>query len=904
MSSVMNLSRKLLCCSILISLFFTSSIFASGTHCSVFLNESNQALNAIEGLTTSGLSGANSNEYLKAIRDVVTSSNTLEGSYYNYALLADRWKSPEILPRFVSPSAEAALVKEWEGVRGPKTLDAFLPEGVTFIGHQLREAASPNVVKVQENGATVMLRVSKEEFGFDTNVAISKYVPVTYVNEAPKDRYLVRKDAKAAIIYLHGGGTPTTGAHIAESEINHYAMYNVDVVSFDMAAHGEGSRDFYSEGQEEIDGIYKFIKRAVPKGVPVFVVGHSMGGVYADIMMRQSDSEDYPMRDIIAGFGILSPAVDAKPGASAYERAVEMGRRLESQKTDPDFDIKAAPSEREIFDQMARDGKLNPIASLHIGMIMAEMNHVPPAHNGDVWTPSIMVVGEGDPLVYVGFEDLFETAFNLNNVEKHSIETAPDRDGVVKRVGHLLADYYITTTVKDPKSGKETEVTEVLPLKLVREFINKRIMEVRPEKGPLESSKNEGAKDSASIFQAYASDLVFREWVEHGRMVIKENLDGFKDIAREVPKIEAEIRSHMERVFPGATKSVLKEKNELAKLSEADVLVKLKDKHNVHAEDFRGKPYEAVRELFVRESLTAADAAKVAKLTIEKRTLESKRDGSWVPEELRSDENVKLLMSSIERSQSEIEDLRGQKGDLTRELRTTLTPLDPSNPSGPKGTLEQRKITVEAQIKQTIKDMDTFLADVLPERAKGLSDRFVDLKALFSTATEKLEQEAGESITLHGEFLASEKQRLFDKYAGDLDRVTAVIADYKEYRAKTEEMYTQEVLKGRLGDDKLKLFLDFYGDKYLTTGEIVPRSLLGRWNSIQLKIAQVEGQIYRRYISIGALEQNYWTYVNPGLVKLEVVSVKELLDRAVDENGELDAALLSKIWKQWKDIKK
>lgn len=867
-----------LCC-LFIHLIFSSyvyahgiqsaaTVYAEGTQCSTYLVHDTHGLEALDSLHPA----ANTNELLKSIRDVVTSANTLEGSYYNYALLADRWKNPEILPRFVSPSTEMELVKKWVGIEGPKTLQTFLPKGASYIGHQLREPAGPNVVKVQETGATVMLRVSEDEFGFDTNVAYSKYAAAAYVNETPENRYLVRKDARAAIIYLHGGGTPTTGAHIAEAEINHYGMYKIDVVSLDMAAHGEGSRKFFPNGQVEIDGIYQFIRRAVPEGVPVFVVGHSMGGVYADIMMRQSDRDDYPMRGIIQGFGILSPAVDALPGATPYEKAIEMGRLMDAQKNDPEYDLKAAPSEREIFDQMARDGKLNPIASFHIGMIMAEQDHVPPKHKGKDWTPAIMVVGQGDPLVYIGFEHLFDKAFELDNVESHIIETAPDRDGVKKRVGHLLADYYIND--------------EVLPLKMVRDFINNRLLEINPEEGPLKSARNVEAKDSASIFQAYASDLVFREWVEHARIVLKENMEGFKDIAREIPQIENKIRSKYEGLFD--TKTIRKQKFELARLSEADVLIQLKDKFGVHSEDYKGKPYEAIKELLIREEVPEAVVTEVAELTIAKRVLEAKRDGEWVPEELKGDASVQLLMSSIKSSQDQVEQLRRQKADLIHYMRS----------------FEQRKITVEAQVKQTLKDMDSALEEVLLERAKGLAERFVIVKDKFYSATEKIEQEAGESITRHGELLASEKQRLFDKYSDELDSVYAILADYKNYRAETEKLYEEEVLKGRLGSEKQELFEEFYGRNYLATGNITEDSLLGRWNNVQLRIAQVEGQIYRRYLSIGILEQNYWSYVNPGLVRMEVLPVKELLDRAVDESGQIDNALIAKIWKQWKEIKK
>lgn len=810
--------------------------------------------------------------HLRPIHEVVSSSNTLEGSYFNYALQTERWKHPEILPRFVSPTTESELVKKWTGIQGPKTMQAFLPEGTAYIGHQLREPASPYVVKVQETGATVMLRVSKDEWGFDTNIAYSKYAGMAYMSEPPAERYLVRKDARAAIIYLHGGGTPTTGAHIAEGEINHYSMYKVDVVSLDMAAHGEGSRDFFANGQEEIDRIYKFIQRAVPAGVPVFVVGHSMGGVYADLMMRQSDHPDYPMRDVIKGFGILSPAVDPLPGGTPYEKAVEMGRRMDAQKVDPDFDKKAAPSEREIFDQMARDGKLNPIASFHIGMIMSMQEHTPPAHGGEAWTPGIMVVGEGDPLVYIGFEDLFEKAFDLSNVETHSIATAPDRENEVKRVGHLLADYYVNG--------------EVLPLKLVRNFISDRLRAMDPNAKPLETSKKVDAKDSASVFQAYASDLVFRQWVDGARMVLKENAEGFKDLARLVPQIETQIRTMFEGFFE--TKNIRKAKYEIAKLSESDVLIRLKDVYQVPSEEYKDQPLEALIRLLIFEDIPVERAEEVAKLVLVKRNLESKRDGTWVPEELEADPKTKLLMESIANGHEQLDKLRHRKNELLQELRG----------------FEQRKITVEAQVKQTIKDMDIKLAEVLPERARALASKFVVVKEKFYSATEKIEIEAGQSISIHGELLASEKERLFDKYSAELDHVYEVLADYKKYRQETEALFEEEILKGKLGPEKQQLFEEYFGRTYLATGETTAESLLGRYNRLQYKIAEYEGRIYRRYLSIGMLEQDYWTRINPGLVKIEIASVKDLFDRAIKDDGQVDLALVTKIWKQWTEIKK
>jgi hypothetical protein len=80
--------------------------------------------------------------------------------------------SRERQPGFLNPDREKELAKLWAGELGPKALQKFLPEGVTFVSHQLRKASAPGVVKVeQKSGDFLILRV-------ECTSSLSKYLPL------------------------------------------------------------------------------------------------------------------------------------------------------------------------------------------------------------------------------------------------------------------------------------------------------------------------------------------------------------------------------------------------------------------------------------------------------------------------------------------------------------------------------------------------------------------------------------------------------------------------------------------------------------------------------------------------------------------------------------------------------
>src|SRR5690606_22669548 len=111
------------------------------------------------------------------------------------------------VPRFMNPREEMELAKQWQGTDGPALLMSLLPEGVNFIDHTLIDSVGRSLVKDPGKGVFVSLRAHIDFNGrrLGTNMGVSAMALAHNAGQA--ERYLVRKDAKAAILFIHGGGT-------------------------------------------------------------------------------------------------------------------------------------------------------------------------------------------------------------------------------------------------------------------------------------------------------------------------------------------------------------------------------------------------------------------------------------------------------------------------------------------------------------------------------------------------------------------------------------------------------------------------------------------------------------------------------------------------------------------------
>ena len=374
---------------------------------------------------------------------------------------------------FVDPKAEKKLIPiwnepaMWRGQPLPPLLEVLLPKDAHIIGRQLPFPGTLSAVKMREPGEALMIRTyhdyidhnpvtgSYKKYRIGNNVAISERALVDNMRNLEGDNWLVSRNAPAVALYLHGGGTTTTGSNSGVSVINNLHKYYVDVVSVDLAHHGQGHREFFNF-ESEIKNLSAFAKKYIPPNVPLFVWGHSWGGTVADKIMTMTDRSDFSFHDNLQGVIIMSTAVDSAPGRTPAEKFTAFITRLHKAKETSE--LLGNEKERTIYRDMIVKGKINPLGNMVSSSTILQSEHSIPPHGGKLYIPGLVAVGKHDTLVYTEWSDLYHQRYdNLANIppaHRHFIE-----DGLVEvennkfervPMGHLIGGY------RSPPKGRET----------------------------------------------------------------------------------------------------------------------------------------------------------------------------------------------------------------------------------------------------------------------------------------------------------------------------------------------------------------------------------------------------------------------------------------------------------------
>lgn len=453
--------------------------------------------------------------------------------------------SQVIAPKFNHPQQELMAAKTWNGVKGPELVQALLPDGIQLIDHALLGANEDGVVKTG-TGSMVHLRARIGETG--TNIGVNINALKSNLNRDVKS--LVRDNADAAIVFIHGGGTKTTGHHVAASLMSWMNVRNVDVISLDLPWHGEGARLSLESVKAYLELVRRFSQEYVaPSGKPVIFMGHSLGGVVADLYMRM-----YPNDKLFSAVVPLSTVADALPGATAEQKILQEALIAEKNKTN----VNIPAAERDLGEWLARQNKLSPTCGMFCQVLMFGLDWTFPKHKGDEYLPALYVIGEGDGL-YQGYEQSF--AENVAGLSKAQLKVVgqrrdlKDKDGKLMTIGHLIFDHrprvdfaadlpeatkqsILNGTIKEAEfnqlrqAGQITmaaeykfeDLSDPETFVMLKNFIGQVIGK------PLERSKADNAPLEL-VAQAYANNLVFREFAktyvfQHMRATEKTTLLG------------------------------------------------------------------------------------------------------------------------------------------------------------------------------------------------------------------------------------------------------------------------------------------------------------------------------------------------------------------------------------------
>ena len=447
-------------------------------------------------------------------------------------------------PQFTSVAAERVLVPHWDilpsGV--PNRIKPVFPEDVHLISHQLLRPANATTVKLGEPGNTVLIaraHYTYDNHNFSTNVTFSARAlanNLQNIKNPGSKNWLVGENATAGILYLHGGGTRSTGGHTAEGLINHYKYFNIDVLSLDLPWHGAGHREVLSNPEAEIKALAVFVQKYVPPNVPLFVWGHSWGATWAEMLlgMVNRPHDKLFFHHNLKGVMIMSPPVDTAPGKDMQSKLTEYQRLMEDSRKNKKHLY--APKEANISTQMVHQGKINPLSSVFTMLWILYLDHRIPEwlkknskqkkdetledKSEDDLIPGIVVEGMDDPLTGVNFIKFFRKYYaKLKNITLH----------LLKDVGHLLGDYKYpgTDIAVDIKTGSDF-IAERLGLK------------------KLEHRKDVQHSSLIPIVQEYANKLDFRIYVAKHSYFVARSTSVYGEIEKAKTQIIKNVQEALE----------------------------------------------------------------------------------------------------------------------------------------------------------------------------------------------------------------------------------------------------------------------------------------------------------------------------------------------------------------------
>lgn len=398
---------------------------------------------------------------------------------YNLGTLIERIPPSAVeRPTFYRLSEDYERSRTWKGVPAPRMIQDLLPPGLSLIDHELIDRSEPGVVKDPGSGEFVTLRLDWQ--GQGTNLGVTRSALVD--NAERSEKLLVRKNARAVIVFMHGGGTRTTGHHVAINLMNHFSSLGVDVLSWDQPWHGEGSRELFRSAKDYFEWMRSMLRTyVVPAGVPLFLAGHSMGGEFADFYRRL-----YPGDNLVKAVIPLSAVVGRLPAeeVTALER-------------------KVTTEDAALGDDLVRQNKVSHPSMVFESLFSTWNSWLVSPEAAQDYLPALYIWGAGD-FLYAGKEALVEKY--LKPIPRTEIRIYDRRYDLTEEkdvtVGHMIFDHHRPGT-----NFLETFAD-------MGDFIGKQLG------SPLERPKTHSEKTDLikKVAQTYANVLAFRVFAKDVRV--------------------------------------------------------------------------------------------------------------------------------------------------------------------------------------------------------------------------------------------------------------------------------------------------------------------------------------------------------------------------------------------------
>lgn len=455
-------------------------------------------------------------------------------TYYLDQVLAAGQKAPT--PQFMDPVQEAALAKMWGGTRNaPRAIRDALLENTALINFPLL-ASDAGTVKMSAPGNFTSLRLNHQWQGKNMSTNIGLPIDAIVARGLSGEPYLVPNTAKAVMIFMHGGGTKTTGHHVAAAFSNFMAQYGVVVLSMDAPFHAYGPRVRDLNPMDYYLYLRDFRHEFIPANVPTFIGGHSMGGLHADNLMRISDRSELGFHDAFKGLINLSGPMDNAPGRPLREKG-EAEERITSNE---DLMLLVPEAERDLSVLLLTQGKSSALSGVSAETFMSMVNWTQPAHNGRSYLPTLVVMGARDAL-YIGRENIFDQYLrNLDNTDTHLMEKRSNYKDPAREdwISHMIFDHYRPGT-KDPET-----------FNLIKEFIEARLGEkLVSENHPLIPDYNGSTVGLVvRVVQEYFNNLAFRKFAHQYSALFKSGTEKMAQMGQRTDDISRETKMMMEAI--------------------------------------------------------------------------------------------------------------------------------------------------------------------------------------------------------------------------------------------------------------------------------------------------------------------------------------------------------------------
>ena len=471
-------------------------------------------------------------------KDIFSNTTTQEEKSKEVALVSIKTSASEIKKDLgfyhsIKPPTFSSVKDEIDGISNhwgktfiaPQAMQNMLPEGIFFINHIQNGSDGTGIVK-RESGDWISLRYSHSDPLKSTNLGLSAKNIVDWAGEDKK--YITRKDSKAVMLWLHGGGTRTTGYQTGSVLTNMLDSYGIDVISFSLPWHDEGPRHIFRNVDEFSDWLLELIKTHIPTDKPVLISGHSMGGLLSDLMMRRSGDPNFSLGQRVSGFISMAPVADMAPGKSRKKK-LRLNQNFKDKIKNLYQDM--SPSDKRILETLAREGKTAHLTFLFVNLMLFDQDWTLPKDLGENLKPNLAIVGKGDGVTYTGLENFFETYLKpLINVDFKIIQPSINKQGQIENhAGHveILDKRTPLSTNSNSKTGYEVH-------DLILDFISKVTGQViEEETKKVQASKEASRKGTLTSFLSqYSNNLVFRQSLDQPVDIKKTPLESFLKISQ------------------------------------------------------------------------------------------------------------------------------------------------------------------------------------------------------------------------------------------------------------------------------------------------------------------------------------------------------------------------------------